>query len=91
MGKYIIAGKTIKEWSEITGLGVKLIRKRLGEHYDIDRIFEAKKKNQVPRGSILDFVESCAKAQGLTKKAIYMRFYRGWSVEEIERGVKNGK
>ena len=91
MGKYIIAGKTIKEWAAITGLGVRLIRKRLGEHYEIDRIFEAKKKKQVPRGSIKEFVESAAERQCITKKAIYMRFYRGWSADEIDRGRRDGK
>lgn len=90
MGKYIIAGKTLKEWSVISGLSVRLIRSRLKDHYDIDRLFDPKKKKQVPRGSIKQFVESCANEQGVTRKAIYMRLLRGWSAEEVKRGYRDG-
>ena len=89
MGHYVVDGKTIKEWSDITGLPVRLLQKRLREGYhDVGRLFTPKIKNQVKRGSIKEFVVEHAEKQGVTTKCIYMRFYRGWTKQEIIQGYR---
>lgn len=83
-----MAGNTIKQWSEITGLPVRYILLRLRDHYDLDQILAPKKKIQVPRGSIKEFVVDCAQKQGVSRKAIYMRLNRGWTKDEVVAGAR---
>lgn len=88
MGKYILHGKTLAEWSAITGLAVRFIRLRMQEHYDINLILAPKRKLQVARGSIKSLVDECASDQGVGRKAIYMRLNRGWTIDEVKKGKR---
>lgn len=76
MGCYVLHGKTIKQWSEETGLHVRLIQRRLRDHYDIKMILAPKKLNQVKRGSIKHIVDEIVERDGITKGAAYQRINR---------------
>lgn len=88
MGQYIIAGKTIKQWSAETGLSVRLIQKRFRDNPSLDDIFKPIRK-QVPSGSIKAQVEQLAKKECVSEKAIYQRIARGAKLPDLANGKKN--